>query len=194
MKKNIDKHVLIFFSTISNCLFINNVSEPDRQSKQKFFYWLMKVQLTPQLFKSLEFSCSFAENSKWVEKWRAPKVASSSIRRILLERRLASVSLERFVTFLNETSANFFYFQNKKQRLIVRTAVLKGKDPYQIIADLERLDKMEYDFTQSSALNEKVLKDKRRKLKETWDRLCRLYVSCWKDFHILFLNVFAHFI
>lgn len=38
MKKNIDKHVLIFFSTISNCLFINNVSEPGRQSKQKFFY------------------------------------------------------------------------------------------------------------------------------------------------------------
>ena len=59
----------------------------------------------------------------------------------------------------------------------MRTAVLKGKDPYQILADLERLDKMEFDLSQSSALNEKVLKDKRRKLKETWDRLCRLYVS-----------------
>ena len=57
----------------------------------------------------------------------------------------------------------------------MRTAVLKGKDPYQILADLERLDKMEFDLSQSSALNEKVLKDKRRKLKETWDRLCRLY-------------------
>ena len=59
----------------------------------------------------------------------------------------------------------------------MRTAVLKGKDPYQILADLERLDRMEYDFNNPPPLNEKVLKDKRRKLKETWDRICRLYVS-----------------
>lgn len=61
--------------------------------------------------------------------------------------------------------------------MIVRVAVLKGKDPYQIISDMERLDRMEYDFYNPPALNEKVLKDKRRKLKETWDRLLRLYVS-----------------
>lgn len=42
---------------------------------------------------------------------------------------------------------------------------------------MERLDKMEYDFYNPPSLNEKVLKDKRRKLKETWDRLIRLYVS-----------------
>ncbi|KAJ6224669.1 hypothetical protein RDWZM_003214 [Blomia tropicalis] len=71
--------------------------------------------------------------------------------------------------------------KNKKQRLLVRTAVLKGKDPYQILADLERLDKMEFDYNNSSALNEKVLKDKRRKLKETWDRLIRLYIKDDKD-------------
>ncbi|XP_054167931.1 WW domain-binding protein 11-like [Oppia nitens] len=65
--------------------------------------------------------------------------------------------------------------KNKKQRLIVRTAVLKGKDPFQIIADLERLDQMEYNVTTPPPLNEKVLKDKRRKMKETWDRLLRLY-------------------
>ncbi|KAF7489473.1 WW domain-binding protein 11 [Sarcoptes scabiei] len=65
--------------------------------------------------------------------------------------------------------------KNKKQRLIVRLAVLKGKDPYQIIADLERLDRMEYDFENPPSLNEKILKDKRRKLRETWDRICRHY-------------------
>lgn len=36
---------------------------------------------------------------------------------------------------------------------------------------------MEYDFSNPSPLNEKVLRDKRRKLKETWDRICKLYVS-----------------
>ena len=61
--------------------------------------------------------------------------------------------------------------------MLVRTAVLKGKDPYQIIADMERLDQMEYNVNTPPPLNEKVLKDKRRKMKETWDRLCRLYVS-----------------
>ncbi|KAH7645715.1 hypothetical protein HUG17_1253 [Dermatophagoides farinae] len=71
--------------------------------------------------------------------------------------------------------------KNKKQRLIVRVAVLKGKDPYQIISDMERLDRMEYDFYNPPALNEKVLKDKRRKLKETWDRLLRLYIKEDKD-------------
>lgn len=32
--------------------------------------------------------------------------------------------------------------QNKKQRMIVRAAVIKGKDPHQIMADLDRLDQM----------------------------------------------------
>ncbi|XP_027197755.1 uncharacterized protein LOC113792080 [Dermatophagoides pteronyssinus] len=74
--------------------------------------------------------------------------------------------------------------KNKKQRSIVRVAVLKGKDPYQIISDMERLDKMEYDFYNPPSLNEKVLKDKRRKLKETWDRLIRLYIKEDKDKYI----------
>lgn len=67
--------------------------------------------------------------------------------------------------------------KNKKQRMLVRTAVLKGKDPHQVLADMERLDQMEYSVDAPPPLNEKVLRDKRRKLKETWDRLCRLYVS-----------------
>jgi hypothetical protein len=38
-----------------------------------------------------------------------------------------------------------FFFaapQNKKQRMMVRTAVLKMKDPRQIIKDMEKLDEM----------------------------------------------------
>ena len=36
---------------------------------------------------------------------------------------------------------------------------------------------IEFDPTQPPRLNEKVLKDKRRKLRETFDRVMRLYVS-----------------
>ncbi|KAF4522158.1 hypothetical protein B566_EDAN010418 [Ephemera danica] len=52
--------------------------------------------------------------------------------------------------------------KNKKQRQAVRTAVLKGKDPHQIITELEKIDNM-------------VLKDKRKKLKETFNRVLKLY-------------------
>ncbi|XP_015793143.1 WW domain-binding protein 11 [Tetranychus urticae] len=76
--------------------------------------------------------------------------------------------------------------KNKKQRMLVRTAVLKGKDPHQVLADMERLDLMEFNVDVPPPLNEKVLRDKRRKLKETWDRLCRLYV---KEEHEKFLEL-----
>lgn len=36
---------------------------------------------------------------------------------------------------------------------------------------------LEYNVNSPPLLNEKVLKDKRKKLKETWDRVMRLYVS-----------------
>ncbi|GIZ04128.1 WW domain-binding protein 11 [Caerostris extrusa] len=58
---------------------------------------------------------------------------------------------------------------------MVRAAVLKGKDPLQLISDMEKIDEMEYDVNSPPVLNEKVLKDKRKKLKETWDRVMRLY-------------------
>lgn len=32
--------------------------------------------------------------------------------------------------------------KNKKQRMIVRTAVLKGKDPLQILSEMEKIDQM----------------------------------------------------
>lgn len=35
-----------------------------------------------------------------------------------------------------------FVWQNKKQRMMVRAAVLKMKDPRQIIRDMEKLDEM----------------------------------------------------
>ncbi|XP_054706105.1 WW domain-binding protein 11-like [Uloborus diversus] len=65
--------------------------------------------------------------------------------------------------------------KNKKQRQMVRAAVLKGKDPLQLINDMEKIDEMEYNVNAPPLLNEKVLKDKRKKLKETWDRVMRLY-------------------
>ncbi|CAI9724209.1 domain-binding 11-like [Octopus vulgaris] len=65
--------------------------------------------------------------------------------------------------------------KNKKQRMLVRQAVLKGKDPTKILQEMEIIDKMEYDPTQPPKLNEKVLKDKRKKLKETFLRILKLY-------------------
>ncbi|OWK03652.1 hypothetical protein Celaphus_00014022, partial [Cervus elaphus hippelaphus] len=64
---------------------------------------------------------------------------------------------------------------NKKQRMMVRAAVLKMKDPKQIIRDMEKLDEMEFNPVQQPQLNEKVLKDKRKKLRETFERILRLY-------------------
>ncbi|XP_040214623.1 WW domain-binding protein 11 isoform X2 [Rana temporaria] len=66
--------------------------------------------------------------------------------------------------------------KNKKQRMMVRAAVLKMKDPKQIIKDMEKLDEMEFNpVQQQPQLNEKVLKDKRKKLRETFERILRLY-------------------
>ncbi|XP_004535095.1 WW domain-binding protein 11 [Ceratitis capitata] len=65
--------------------------------------------------------------------------------------------------------------KNKRQRQMVRAAVLKNKDPGQILEEMEKIDEMEYNVLQPSPLNEKVLRDKRKKLKETFDRVMRLY-------------------
>lgn len=65
--------------------------------------------------------------------------------------------------------------KNKKQRQMVRAAVLKGKDPLQLIAEMEKIDQMEYNVLQPPPLNEKVLKDKRKKLKDTFERVLKLY-------------------
>uniref|UniRef100_A0A8D8VBM6 WW domain-binding protein 11 n=1 Tax=Cacopsylla melanoneura TaxID=428564 RepID=A0A8D8VBM6_9HEMI len=67
--------------------------------------------------------------------------------------------------------------KNKRQRMLVRTAVLKGKDPEQLLTEMEKIDQMEYNVLQPSPLNEKVLKDKRRKLKDTFERVMKMYVK-----------------
>ncbi|XP_034947418.1 WW domain-binding protein 11 [Chelonus insularis] len=71
--------------------------------------------------------------------------------------------------------------KNKKQRQLVRAAVLKGKDPIQIIEEMEKIDQMEYNVMQPPPLNEKVLKDKRKKLKETLDRVLNMYAKDDKE-------------
>lgn len=65
--------------------------------------------------------------------------------------------------------------KNKKQRQMVRAAVLKGKDPQQILEEMEKIDQMEYNVNQPSPLNEKVLKDKRKKLRDTLERVLSMY-------------------
>ncbi|KAJ8919833.1 hypothetical protein NQ315_006362 [Exocentrus adspersus] len=65
--------------------------------------------------------------------------------------------------------------KNKKQRQMVRAAVLKGKDPQQILEEMEKIDQMEYNVNQPSPLNEKVLKDKRKKLRDTLERVLIMY-------------------
>ncbi|XP_004401548.1 PREDICTED: uncharacterized protein LOC101378265 [Odobenus rosmarus divergens] len=58
---------------------------------------------------------------------------------------------------------------------MVRAAVLKMKDPKQIIQDMEKLDEMEFNPVQQPQLNEKVLKDKCKKLHEAFEHILRLY-------------------
>ncbi|UJR36097.1 hypothetical protein I4U23_028832 [Adineta vaga] len=71
--------------------------------------------------------------------------------------------------------------KNKKQRLLVRQNVLKNKNPRGLITDMEHLDRMEYDPINPSPYNIKVLQEKRKKVKETWDRVYRLYTKDQPD-------------
>ncbi|CAF1254547.1 unnamed protein product [Adineta ricciae] len=71
--------------------------------------------------------------------------------------------------------------KNKKQRLLVRQNVLKNKNPRGLISDMEHLDRMEYDPINPSPYNIKVLQEKRKKVKETWDRVYRLYTKDQPD-------------
>lgn len=66
--------------------------------------------------------------------------------------------------------------KNRKQRLQVRSAVIESKDPEQIIKDLEKLDTLEYDLNvNASAANAAYYKDKRKKLKEVWEKILVYY-------------------
>ena len=54
---------------------------------------------------------------------------------------------------------------------MARAAVLKMKDPKRIIRDVEKLDEMVFNPVQQPQLNEKVLKEKCKKLRETFERI-----------------------
>lgn len=54
---------------------------------------------------------------------------------------------------------------------MARDAVLKMKDPKRIIRDMEKLDEMEFDPVQQPQLNEKVLKEQCKKLREAFERI-----------------------
>lgn len=57
----------------------------------------------------------------------------------------------------------------------MRQTVLKGKDPSTIFLELEKIDQMEFNPVQTAPLSEKVLKEKRKKLRDTLNRVMRLY-------------------
>ncbi|XP_022092667.1 WW domain-binding protein 11-like [Acanthaster planci] len=76
--------------------------------------------------------------------------------------------------------------KNKKQRMMVRSAVLKTKDPRAIFFDMEALDELELNPESVTELNEKVIKDKRKKLKETLERVLKLYRKEDPDMYVEF--------
>ena len=60
--------------------------------------------------------------------------------------------------------------KNKKQRQLVRAAVLKGKNPRELIVELEKIDDMEFNPLAPPPLNEKV--------KRLWlNQFARLWVA-----------------
>lgn len=65
--------------------------------------------------------------------------------------------------------------KNKKQRQQVRSALIEKRDPEQIIADLEKLDELEYDITSYQSVNDILYKDKRKRLKEAWSKILEYY-------------------
>ncbi len=87
----------------------------------------------------------------------------------------AFIKTNRFL-FIGKEARKKELRKNKKQRLLVRESVLKGKNPKSLIGEMEYLDRMEYDPVNPAPYNIKVLQEKRKKIKETWDRVYRLYV------------------
>lgn len=63
--------------------------------------------------------------------------------------------------------------KNKKQRVAVREAVIKTKSPAAIIKEIEDIEQQEVDATQLPT--EKALKEKKRKLIETLERILSYY-------------------
>lgn len=53
-----------------------------------------------------------------------------------------SLASEFFLKNSENLRCGYFFFQNKKQRMMVRTAVLKGKDPLKLLQEMEIIDQM----------------------------------------------------
>lgn len=66
--------------------------------------------------------------------------------------------------------------KNKKQRMAVRQAVIKTKDPKQMLAELDLLDEMELNPASNVPYNDKVVKEKRLKLLENIQRITQYYL------------------
>lgn len=71
--------------------------------------------------------------------------------------------------------------KNKKQRLLVRQSVLKNKNPRSLINEMQHLDQMEFDPVNPAPYNIKVLQEKRKKVKDTWEQVYRLYTKDQPD-------------
>uniref|UniRef100_A0A5S6Q9C7 WW domain-binding protein 11 n=1 Tax=Trichuris muris TaxID=70415 RepID=A0A5S6Q9C7_TRIMR len=65
--------------------------------------------------------------------------------------------------------------KNKKQRLMVRQAVLRNKDPEELLRNIALLDEMEFSYEKAPVLNSKVICDKRIKMRETFFRIMSMY-------------------
>ena len=76
---------------------------------------------------------------------------------------------------METTNRISFYHQQKKQRFEARSLNLKGKDVHVIIAELERLDQIQYNVEEAPKLNAEVIENKRKKLKETLGKIMGLY-------------------
>ncbi|RNA23733.1 WW domain-binding [Brachionus plicatilis] len=65
--------------------------------------------------------------------------------------------------------------KNKLQRKLVRESVIKQKDPKQILASLDELDKLEYDPNTPPPYSTIVIQEKRRKLKSELRQIINYY-------------------
>lgn len=61
--------------------------------------------------------------------------------------------------------------KNKKQRLVVRDAVIKSKQPKDILKEIEELEEQDMESCAKGLPNEKGIKERMRKLQSTLDRL-----------------------
>lgn len=65
--------------------------------------------------------------------------------------------------------------KNKKQRQQIRSAAIESKDPGQVIDELEKLDKLEFNVETNPTFSDSFYKDKRKRLKETLAKILSHY-------------------